>query len=109
MTAYEMHISDCSQTCALPIFVRQALFTDILTEVHRLRPSIAVPTPQRGNWISFSSGPFGYWCLSVIADGRLRVEAYIDTNNRELNKELFDTSEERRVGRECVSQCGSRW
>lgn len=85
--------------------VRQALFTDILTEVHRLRPSIAVPTPQRGNWISFSSGPFGYWCLSVIADGRLRVEAYIDTNNRELNKELFDdyvadsTAWESKVGR----------
>ena len=69
---------------------RQAVFIDIVVAANARIPAIAVPTPQRGNWVSFASGPFGYWCLSVIADGRLRVEAYIDTYHREVNKALLD-------------------
>ncbi|WP_231914089.1 DUF4268 domain-containing protein [Rhodococcus sp. LB1] len=69
---------------------RQALFTEVLTAANTRQQAISVPTPQRGDWISFSKGPFGYWCLSVISDGRLRVEAYIDTYEKGLNKALFD-------------------
>jgi hypothetical protein len=67
------------------------LFTEILSEVRKAAPAIHLPAPGRGNWLPFASGPFGYWCLSVIADGRLRVEAYVDTGLKELNKALFDT------------------
>ncbi|OUS97342.1 DUF4268 domain-containing protein [Rhodococcus sp. NCIMB 12038] len=69
---------------------RQRLFAEILTAANTRQPALSVPTPQRGNWISFAKGPFGYWCLSVISDGRLRVEAYIDTYEKERNKALFD-------------------
>jgi hypothetical protein len=49
---------------------RQALFTDILTDANTRQPAISVPTPGKGNWISFASGPFGNWDLTV-SDGRL--------------------------------------
>ncbi|MFV3112817.1 DUF4268 domain-containing protein [Gordonia amicalis] len=77
--------------------VRQELFLDVITAAHIRQPVIAVPKPQRGNWISFASGPFGYWCLSVIADGRLRVEAYIDTNDRAVNRQLLREFAENRA------------
>jgi len=69
---------------------RQALFTDILTDANTRQSAISVPTPGKGNWIAFASGPFGNWVLTVVPDGRLRVEAYIDTYNGDLNKALFD-------------------
>ncbi|MGW5148212.1 DUF4268 domain-containing protein [Rhodococcus koreensis] len=68
---------------------RQALFTDILTAANTRQPAIAVPTPKKGNWIAFASGPFGNWGL-VISDDRLRVEAYLDTYNGDINNALFD-------------------
>lgn len=49
-----------------------------------------MPTRGRDNWISFASGPFGYWAVSVASDGRLRLEAYLDTGDKALNKRLFD-------------------
>jgi hypothetical protein len=70
---------------------RQQFFADVLAEVNAMRPALRVPTPQRGNWLSFASGPFGYWCVSQITGGQARVEAYIDTANRTLNKRLFDS------------------
>lgn len=69
---------------------RQALFTEILTAANTRWRAISVPTPQRGYWVSFAIGSFGYWCLSVISDGRLRVEAYIDTYEKAINKALSD-------------------
>ena len=68
---------------------RQALFADILTAANRRQPAISVPSPKKGNWIAFASGPFGNWGL-VISDDRLRVEAYLDTYNGDINNALFD-------------------
>ncbi|UZG57435.1 DUF4268 domain-containing protein [Rhodococcus opacus] len=69
---------------------RQALFADILTAANTRQPAISVPTPKKGNWIAFASGAFGNWSINIPTDGRLRVEAYIDTNNHALNNALFD-------------------
>lgn len=69
---------------------RQDYFAEILAAVNRERPAISIPTPTKGNWIGFDSGPFGYWCLTVTSDSRLRVEAYIDTQIGEVNKALLD-------------------
>ena len=69
---------------------RQDLFAEILETVIADRPSIRMPARARGNWLPFASGPFGYWSVSVIADGRLRVEAYLDCGDQDRNKALLD-------------------
>lgn len=69
---------------------RQDFFADVLTAVNAQRPAIRVPARSRANWISFASGPFGYWCLSATAESQLRVEAYIDMQDQNMNKQLFD-------------------
>lgn len=69
---------------------RQDFFAEVLGEVVATRPAIRMPTRQRVSWLSYASGPFGYWCISAVSDGRLRVEAYLDTGDRERNKALFD-------------------
>ena len=69
---------------------RQDFFADVLAEVVQARPNIRMPRRSKASWLSFASGPFGYWAISFIADGRNQVEAYIDMGNRALNKALFD-------------------
>ena len=71
--------------------VRQDLFGEILEAVNRARPSIRVPARNtNSSWLQFASGPFGYWGLAQINDGRIRVEAYLDCGDEHRNKALFD-------------------
>jgi hypothetical protein len=70
--------------------LRQDFFTEVLADVVEARPTVRMPTRGTQNWISFSAGPWGFWALSFAADGRLRIEAYIDTGDRSANKDLFD-------------------
>jgi Domain of unknown function (DUF4268) len=60
----------------------------VLSDVVAARPAIRMPTRGNQNWISFAGGPWGNWVLSIAE--RLRVEAYIDTNDATLNNALFD-------------------
>lgn len=48
--------------------------------------------PARGNvnWMAYAAGPWGNWALVAANDGRLRVEAYLDSGDAGLNKTLFD-------------------
>lgn len=69
---------------------RQDFFADVLGQVVSQRPSIRQPARSRGNWLSFASGPFGYWAISVMGTGQIRLEAYLDCGDRERNKLLLD-------------------
>lgn len=69
---------------------RQDFFVEVLTEVVALRPAIRLPSRGTLNWLSFASGPWGNWSLVVVGDGRLRVEAYLDSGIGTVNKALFD-------------------
>ena len=69
---------------------RQDFFADVLTAVNAQRPAIRVPARSRYNWLSFAADPFGNWSISVTAESHLRLEAYIDMGDQELNKQLFD-------------------
>ncbi|MFL1596226.1 DUF4268 domain-containing protein [Rhodococcus ruber] len=69
--------------------VRQDFFAEVLTTVNAQRPGIRVPARSRYNWTSFAFGPFGNWGLS-IANGKLRIEAYLDLKDRDVTKQLFD-------------------
>jgi len=69
---------------------RQDFFVEILSDVTAQRPAIRVPSPGKLSWLNYASGPFGNWVVFVAADGRLKVDAYIDTGIREVNENLFD-------------------
>lgn len=69
---------------------RQDFFLEVLAEVVAARPTIRMPSRGTGSWISFASGPFGNWDISATGDGRMRVEAYLDTGVGAVNKQLFD-------------------
>src|SRR3546814_8098602 len=84
-TAYEMRISDWSQTCALPIFAA-------LVDPYRRLPTANVVVLMHGG------GP-DHQSLIPLARQLCDRHAVL----------LPDRSEERRVGKECVSTCRSRW
>ncbi len=70
---------------------RQDLFAEILDAVNEVRPAVRVPARNNNSsWISFASGPFGSWGLAQINDGRLRVEAYLDSGDAVRNSALFE-------------------
>jgi hypothetical protein len=69
---------------------RQDFYADLLSAVVAEQPAIRLPARGRDSWIAFASGPFGYWAVSQASDGRLRLEAYLDTGDKTLNKRLFD-------------------
>src|SRR3546814_1159808 len=79
------------QTCALPISNRRAL--------RRSRAEERAWPVRRGWWRSRREGEEGGQCVSSPAPFPLLVFVNIIDNR----------SEERRVGKECVSTCRSRW
>src|SRR3546814_8020484 len=83
------------QTCALPISRLQAL-----TDEHGLQGRISLPglSPRPGSWIEET----GVFILSSRFEGFPNVLA-------EAMAAGLPRSEERRVGKECVSTCRSRW
>src|SRR3546814_3124364 len=90
-TAYEMRISDwSSDVCSsdLCLGINQRAYRNLLVEP---------VTHLQG------CHPFGQPCAKRLADRRVDVE----TIGRRTG--LTHRSEERRVGKECVSTCRSRW
>ena len=69
---------------------RQEFFAEVLEAVVEQLPAIRMPAPGRVSWLAFASGPFGNCDICVTIDGRLRVEAYVDTGNQITTKALFD-------------------
>lgn len=69
---------------------RQDFFADVLTEVVAARPTIRAPRRGKDSWISFASGPFGFWSITFDRTNRCQIEAYIDMGDKALNKALFD-------------------
>jgi Domain of unknown function (DUF4268) len=69
---------------------RQDFFLEVLTEVVAARPAVRLPSLGTAHWTQYASGPFGYWAISATGDGRIRVEAYLDTGTQAVNKQLFD-------------------
>src|SRR3546814_7894673 len=87
------------QTCALPIFVYVEKVQT--TRVYLRNCSIATPLPL----LLFGGAlrPSANWNI-------LTVDRWIGFNSNErLAVLLAGRSEERRVGKECVSTCRSRW
>lgn len=69
---------------------RQDFFADVMTDVVAARPAIRAPRRGRDSWMSFASGPFGYWSITFDRANHCQIEAYIDMGDTALNKALFD-------------------
>src|SRR3546814_17568148 len=93
-TAYEMRISDwSSDVCSSDLGTRE-----LTVDISKGAPGWIVDGQQR-----FSA-------LMEIGrrDFQVPVSAFICNTEEELRRQ-FIRSEERRVGKECVSTCRSRW
>ena len=88
---------------------RQDFYAELLSEVIAQQPAIRMPARGRDNWLSFASGPFGYWAVSVASNGQLRLEAYLDTGDKDLTKQLFDEFASRAPEWEEVIGIGLIW
>src|SRR3546814_1530540 len=98
-TAYEMRISDwSSDVCSADLRSILAVLEGCLPEEHALNE---YEVRMRQEYAIFYRGLIGLYDMNQ--DG----ESYV----RWLRSLLQDTnrSEERRVGKECVSTCRSRW
>jgi hypothetical protein len=97
---WQKHVKAVAGGGPLPVItplneVRQEFFLEALAEIALMKPGIRIPSKQSANWLSFASGPFGYWAISVTQDRRIRLEAYLDSGDQERNKRLFDHARSR--------------
>src|SRR3546814_20847568 len=102
-----MRISDWSSTCALPIYVDDLPAAVKYLKSRNVRILGKIKTnnikghPTQGNSWVYVQAPWGTYFEFVSAPKGLGYESTTD-------KRLW-RSEERRVGKECVSTCRSRW
>ncbi len=62
------------------------------------------------NWYSFSAGRTGFsYGVSFNRDGRARVELYIDTGERERNKQAYDWLEDQKASVESELKVSLEW
>jgi hypothetical protein len=78
-----------TETVSTVALARQEFFRRVFDQVAERLPGFRVPKPTVQNWAPFKAGPFGTYSV-VFAQSGLRVEAYLDSGNKELNKALFD-------------------
>jgi len=74
------------------LLASQAYFTELLEELKRRAPGITTASrAQPQNWFGFASGRAGATFNWVYARDMLRVELYIDTDERPVNLAIFET------------------
>lgn len=70
----------------------QGFFAELLKELKARKPGIThASRVSPANWFSFAAGKAGFsYSFSFAQDDRFRVELYIDTGDKEVNKKAFD-------------------
>jgi hypothetical protein len=70
----------------------QEFFVELLKELKTKKPGIThAKRVSPANWFSFAAGKSGFsYSFSFAQDSRFRVELYIDTGDKEINKKAFD-------------------
>src|SRR3546814_18024762 len=102
------------QTCALPILLA-AIWTATEWTAHALayQPELGHPWFRLGPWPIYPPPAFFFWWFSfdAYAPHIFLTGAYIAASGGILSVivAIAMRSEERRVGKECVSPCRSRW
>src|SRR3546814_9323135 len=86
------------QTCALPIYC-----------VEHLRQGFLAGLGQAGDGVELLLDPGGGTALAGEPDGGLAYQNLVERQVQNLGEAWKHRPEERRVGKECVSPCRSRW
>ena len=84
-----------NRQAAEPVSERREKYRDFFQGlIDTLREQYQFTNAKKGqpqNWYSFSAGRTGFsYGINFNADGRARVELYIDTGEQERNKQVFD-------------------
>src|SRR3546814_12456596 len=91
------------QTCALPIYVRVDRFVSAVDCGVIVNPNGVIAQMEGGLIFGMTAALFGD---ITVAKGRVQQGNFNDYRAVRINDAR---SEERRVGKECVSTCRSRW
>jgi hypothetical protein len=75
-----------------------------------LRPGLtSASTPGTSSWPGFSAGRPGFSFVWAFTNKGFRVELYIDVNDRDMNKALFDALKERSAQLEALIGSPLSW
>jgi CBS domain-containing protein len=78
--------------------VMQRFFADLLTRLKMQGPTVAAGvTPPTETWCSFSAGRSGFYFDWAFSRNNLRVEFFVDTPDREKNKQMFAKLDEHKA------------
>jgi hypothetical protein len=78
--------------------VRHRFFEAMFDAVARRRPGFRIPKFGHENWVGFAAGPFGFYDVAFTANGAVRAGVYLDMQERNATKRLFDDLFAERLG-----------
>jgi len=78
--------------------VRHRFFEAMFDSVARRRPGFRIPKFGYENWVGFAAGPFGFYDVAFTANGAVRAGVYLDMQERNATKRLFDDLFSERLG-----------
>jgi len=78
--------------------VRHRYFEAMFDAVARRRPGFRIPKFGYENWVGFAAGPFGFYDVAFTANGAVRAGVYLDMQERNATKRLFDDLFAERLG-----------
>jgi hypothetical protein len=78
--------------------VRHHFFEAMFDAVARRRPGFRIPKFGHENWVGFAAGPFGFYDVAFTANGAVRAGVYLDMQERNATKRLFDDLFAERLG-----------
>jgi len=78
--------------------VRHLFFEAMFDAVVRRRPGFRIPKFGNENWVGFAAGPFGFYDVAFTANGAVRAGVYLDMQERNATKRLFDDLFAERLG-----------
>jgi uncharacterized protein DUF4268 len=73
-----------------PVELRHRFFEAMFDSVAIRRPGFRIPKFGYENWVGFAAGPFGFYDVAFTANGAVRAGVYLDMQERNATKRLFD-------------------
>jgi hypothetical protein len=73
-----------------PVELRHRFFEAMFDSVAIRHPGFRIPKFGYENWVGFAAGPFGFYDVAFTANGAVRAGVYLDMQERNATKRLFD-------------------
>jgi hypothetical protein len=78
--------------------LRHHFFELMFDAVARQLPGFRIPKIGDESWVGFAAGPFGFYDVAFTAVGAVRAGIYLDMQERDATKQLFDDLHAERFG-----------